>query len=126
MIQVAGARKAIRDNVPYELPFKQGKPEDVARDMWIMGSGLSAPWPLLGAHAAGTVLLLARPRPWLRRPVGVLGAAYVVGILGERATRESFRHPGRKATPRIAFTLALAAAMALLGLARRKHRTSAL
>ncbi|WP_258805128.1 hypothetical protein [Pseudarthrobacter sp. NS4] len=89
-----------------------------------MGSGLSAPWPLLGAHAAGTVLLLARPRPWLRRAVGLLGAAYISGILGERATRESLRHPDRETTPRIASALALPGAMALLGLAGRKRRTA--
>lgn len=81
IVQLAGARKAIRDGIAYELPFKQGKPENVARDMWTMGSGRSAPWPLLGAHAAAIVLLLARPRRWVRRVLGLLGAAYVLGIL---------------------------------------------
>lgn len=124
MLQVAGARKAIRDGIAYELPFRQGKPEEVARDMWTMGSGLSAPWPLLGAQAAGTVLLVARPRPWLARMLGLLGAAYVSGILGERATRESLRHPDMETTPRMASALALPLAMALLGLVGRKRRTA--
>lgn len=125
ILQVAEAHKAIRDGIPYELPFKQGKPENVARDMWTMGSGLSAPWPLLGAHAAAIVLLLARPRPWPRRVLGLLGAAYVSGILGERPTRESLRHPDRETTPRIAAVLALPGAMAVLGLAGRKRRMGA-
>lgn len=124
IVQLAGARMAIRDGIPYELPFRQGKPDNVARDMWTMGSGLSAPWPLLGAHAAAIVLLLARPRRWVRRVLGLLGAAYVSGMLGERATRESLRHPDRQTTPRIAAVLALPGAMALLGLAGRKRRTA--
>lgn len=121
ILQLAGARKAIRDKIPYELPFRQGKPEDVARDMWTMGSGLSAPWPLLGAHAAAIVLLLARPLTWQPRVLGVLGAAYVAGILGERPTRESLRHPDRETTPRVAAVLALPGAMAVLGLAGTHH-----
>ena len=125
IVQLAGARKAIRDGIAYELPFKQGKPENVARDMWTMGSGRSAPWPLLGAHAAAIVLLLARPRRWVRRVLGLLGAAYVLGILGERPARESLRHPDRETTPRLAAVLTLPGALALLGLARRKRRPAA-
>lgn len=125
IVQLAGARKAIRDGIPYELPFKQGKPENVARDMWTMGSERSAPWPLLGAHAAAIVLLLARPRRWVRRVLGLLGAAYVSGILAERPARESLRHPDRETTPRLAAVLALPGALALLGLVRRKRRPAA-
>jgi hypothetical protein len=125
IVQLIGARKAIRGRIAYNLPLMQGKPENVARDMWTMGSGLAAPWPLLAAHAAGAVLLLARPRTWLRRAVGWLGAVYILGILGERVTRESFRHPDSKTTPLTASGIALSVAMALLGLAGRKRRSAA-
>lgn len=125
IVQLAGATKAIRDRIPYDVPVGQGKPENVVRDMWTMGSGLAAPWPLLVGQAAGTVLLLARPRPWLRRAVGWLGAVYIFGILWERVTLESFRHPDRETTPLIASGLALSAAMALLGLPGRQGRTAA-
>ena len=89
--------------------------------MWVAGSGLSAPWPTLAVHVAGTALLIARPRPWVRRAVGLLGAFYIVGISWERITRESFRHPDRGTTPLIASGLALSVPMALLGLGRRRR-----
>ncbi|MEJ1191867.1 hypothetical protein [Pseudarthrobacter sp. CCNWLW207] len=121
ILQLIGARKAIRGGIPYDAPIGRGKPEDVARDMWATGSGLSAPWHTLAAHAAGTALLIARPRPWVRQAVGLLGVLYILGISWERITRESFRHPDRETTPLIASGLALSVAMALLGL-RRKRR----
>lgn len=122
VLQLIGARKAIRDRIPYDTPIGQGKPENVAHDMWTMGSGLAAPWHTLAVHAAGTVLLLARPRPWVRRALGWQGALYILGILWERITRESFRHPDRETTPLLASGLALAVAMAVLGLTGGKRR----
>ena len=83
VFQLIGARKAIREQIPYDVPIGRGKPEDVERDMWNMGSALSAPWPMLAAQAACTVLVLARPRIWVRRAVGCVGALYVFGILWE-------------------------------------------
>lgn len=124
IVQLAGARKALHDRIPYDLPFMQGKPENIGRDMWTIGSRLSAPGPLLAAHAVGTILLLARPRPWQRRALGCLGAVYIPGILLERVTRESFRHPDRETTPLTASALGLSVAMALLGLAGRKRRAA--
>lgn len=103
IVQLVGARKALHNRIPYNLPWMHGKPENVARDMWTMGSGLAAPGLLLVAHAAGIVLVLARPRPWLQRVLGCLGAIYIPGILGERVTWESFRHPERKNAPLIAW-----------------------
>ena len=122
ILQLLGARKAIHDHIAYDIPFGQGKPDDVTRDMWTMGSGLSAPWHTLAVHTAATVLLLARPRPWVRSTIGCMGAVYVLGILWERITRESFRHPDTETTPLIASGLALSVAMAVLGLAGRKRR----
>lgn len=121
ILQLIGARKAIRDGIPYDTPIGRGKPENVARDMWGMGSGLAAPWHTLAVHAAATALLIARPRPWVRRAGGWLGAVYIFGILWERISWESFRHPDRE-TPLIASGLALSVAMALLGLAGGKRR----
>jgi prolipoprotein diacylglyceryltransferase len=77
---------------------------------------------MLAAHAAGTTMLFARPRPWLRRVTGVLGAAYILGILWERVSRESLRHPDTETTPLIAAGLALSAAMARVGLAGLTQR----
>jgi hypothetical protein len=34
ILQLVGARKAIRDGIPYDAPIGRGKPEEVARDMW--------------------------------------------------------------------------------------------
>lgn len=121
IVQLVSALKAIRDRIPYDIPFGQGRPDKVARDMWGMGSGLAAPWHTLAVHAAGVVLLLARPRRWVREGVGWLGALYVLGILWERITMESFRHPNKDTTPLIAAGLALSLAMAVLGLGGRKR-----
>jgi hypothetical protein len=116
IVQLLAARKAIRDRIPYDIPFAHGEPQNVEGDMWTKGSGLAAPWPMLAAHAAVTTLLFARPRPWLRRTAGVVGAAYILGILWERVGRESLRHPDTETTPLVAAGLALSVAMARLGL----------
>jgi prolipoprotein diacylglyceryltransferase len=118
-IQLVQARKAIREGIAYDLPFDKGKPENVARDMWTMGSGISAPWPTLATHAALTGMLLVKPRPWLRRALGVLGVVYVVGYLGERVVRESFRRPNGNLTVFNAIAILLAMVMVVLGLLRR-------
>jgi hypothetical protein len=121
VLQAVAARRAIRERIPYDNPLSRGKPEDVARDMWTSGSGLAAPWPFIAVHAAGTVLLLVKPRPVLRRMVGWLGALYIVGISWERVSRESLRHPDTKTTPLIVAGLVLSTAMAWLGLRGRTH-----
>lgn len=120
VVQLLGARKAIRERIPYDLPFAQGKPENVSRDMWTMGSGLAAPWPTLAEHAAGTVLLFVRPRIWVARVMGGLGIVYVLGYLGERVVRESFRRPNGVTTALSAIAMCLAGAMAVLGFTARR------
>lgn len=121
VVQLLAARKAIRDRIPYDNPFTRGKPEDVAHDMWTAGSGLAGPWPLLGLHAACTVLLLVKPRTSLRRAVGWLGALYILGISWERVSLESLRQPDSKTTPIVVSGLVLSVAMTVLGLGGRKH-----
>ncbi|KRE52953.1 hypothetical protein ASG92_25125 [Arthrobacter sp. Soil736] len=121
LVQVAGARKAIRDQVPYDTPSGHGKPENVARDMWTAGSGLAAPWPVLAAQTIGTLMLFGKPRPWVGRALGWLGCAYIYGHLSERSIRASFRHPDTKTTPLTVLGTVLSIAMALSGLARRER-----
>ena len=123
-VHLVGARNGIRDRVPVELPLLRGEPENVARDMWIIGSGMSAPWPMLAAHAAVTVALVLRERPWLRRAIGGIGLCYVAGYLLERNVRESFRHPNDR-TLFYAIATTLSIAMAAVGLGRHQGKASA-
>lgn len=123
LVHVAGARKAIRDQVPYDTPSGHGEPENVARDMWnpTKGSGMAAPWPVLAAHTIGTLMLFGKPRPWVGRALGWLGCSYIYGYLSERSVRASFRHPDMKTTPLTFLGTVLSIAMALAGLARRER-----
>ncbi len=95
------------------------KPENVARDMWIIGSGMAAPWPMIAAHAVGTAALFQRERPWLRRAIGGIGLSYVAGYLLERNVRESFRHPNDRTLLHAAAT-ALSIGMVVVGLTPRR------
>ena len=117
-VHLQAARIGIRHRVPVELPFLTGDPDTIPRDMWTIGSGMAAPWPLLAAHAAGTTALFATDRPWLRRAMGGLGVWYVVFYLLERNVRESFRRPNER-TPSHASAVGLSAAMAVVGLSGR-------
>lgn len=123
LVHVATARKAVRDQVPYDTPFGRGKPENVARDMWnpTLGSGMAAPWPVLAAQAIGTLMLFGKPRPWVGRALGWMGLSYVYGYLSERSVRASFRHPDMNTTPLTVLGTVLSIAMALSGLARRER-----
>ena len=117
-VHLQAARHCIRHRVPVELPFLTRNPDTVARDMWTMGSGMAAPWPLLALQAAGTTALFVGDRPWLRRGMGGLGAWYVVWYLLERNVREAFRRPNER-TPSHASAVGLSAAMAVVGLTGR-------
>jgi prolipoprotein diacylglyceryltransferase len=118
-VHLQAARHGIRHHVPMELPFAKGDPDTVARDMWTTGSGMAAPWWLLALHGAGTAALFTRDRLWLRRALGGLGIWYVVFYLLERNVRESFRRPNER-TPLHASAVTISAAMAAIGLARRR------
>jgi hypothetical protein len=118
-VHVQAARTGIRHRVPVELPFLTGSPDTVARDMWTIGSGMAAPWPLLALQAAGTTALFAGDRSWVHRAMGGLGAWYVAGYLLERNVRESFRTPNER-TPSHATAVGLSLAMALVGLYGRR------
>ncbi|WP_210481178.1 hypothetical protein [Naasia sp. SYSU D00948] len=116
-VHLTGARRGIRDRIPAELPFLRRKPDDVVKDMWVFGSGMAAPWPMLAAHLAGILSLFGRARPWVPRAVGALGLFYLAGYLLERNVRDSFRRPDDR-TVLHAVAILLAAAMAVLGLTR--------
>jgi hypothetical protein len=114
LMHLMQARRGIRDGISYDLGLVHGEPENVSRDMWTMGSGTAAPWTMLGTHLAATVLAFVRPRPWVRRLLGVLACMYVVGYLGERSFRESYRHPAPGTTVPNTASFGLAVAMALV------------
>lgn len=119
LVHLIGARQAIRDKIPYDLPIAHGEPENVSRDMWTMGSGMAAPWPTLATHAVGTVFAFGKPRRWpliLLRSVGIV---YVVGYLGESGVRESFRRPNEY-TLLNATALTLAVAMVVRAFTLRR------
>ncbi len=119
LVHPIGARQSLRDKIPYDLPFAQGEPENVSRDMWTMGSGMAAPWPTLAAHAAGTVFAFGKPRRWPTRLLAWIGVVYVFGYLGERGVRESFQRPNEY-TVLNGIALALAAAMVVRGFTLRR------
>lgn len=119
LVHVVQARRGIRDGIFYDLGLLRGRADTVSRDMWTMGSGTAAPWPALGIHLGATVLAFARPRPWVRRLLGVLACVYVFGYLAERSFRESYRHPTPQATLGNTASFALAIVMALVAFARR-------
>ncbi len=116
-VHLVQARTAIRYRIPFDLPVGHGRPENIHRDMWFIGSGMAAPWPLLAAQTAGTIALF-RPHPrWLPRAMGWLGVVYVAGYLVERSVRDSFRNPNAHATALNAAATILSAVMAVVGLA---------
>ncbi len=119
IVHLMGARQSLRERIPYDLPMAHGKPEDVSRDMWTMGSGMAAPWPMLAAHAVGTVFAFGKPRRWPTLVLRSIGVVYVLGYLGESGVRESFRRPNEYTLPN-GTALALAIAMVVRGFTLRR------
>jgi hypothetical protein len=117
---VAGHLIALRDGKFFDVALVgwHGRPDRVARDSWLLGTGLSAPVVMLTAQAAATAVLALRPSRRATRVLGVLGAAMSCGYLVE----QEFRHalvPGgwdRQVTPVVVAGFALSASMAVLGL----------
>jgi hypothetical protein len=119
-VALAGLAVSVKRRHPYEFLFLHGRPENVARDAIVgMGTPMSAPALMLAAQAAATVQLA---RGGTGRPelvLGGLGAAMVPGYLGEALVRRRLRRSDVDAleTPLVALGLALAAVMAVVGLA---------
>ena len=114
-----GVRKALRDGTVYDLGFLRGSPATMKRDLWLMGTNLSAPAWMLLAQALATVLLMTRHRSRAAKTLGILGVMMGLGYAAEKSVRQAWRHPNRSITALTVVAELLAVAMAWLGLRRR-------
>ena len=89
---MAGQFVALRDRRSFDIALIgwRGRPERVARDSWLLGTGLSAPVVMLATQAVTTSRLAAGPSRRAARTLGVLGAAMAGGYLGERESVRCF------------------------------------
>jgi len=117
---VAGQLIAVRDGRSFDIALLRwrGKPENVVKDSWLLGTGLSAPISMLATQAVATVRLASAPSPVATRVLGALGAAMTCGYLVEREFRSAFSPSGMDptVTPVAAAGFALSVAMARSGL----------
>jgi len=117
---VAGQLIAVRDQRSFDIALlgRRGEPEDVVRDSWLTGTGLSAPIFMLVTQAVATIRLATAPSPLATRTLGVMGAVMACGYLVEREFRSAFSPGGLEpdVTPVAAAGFALAVAMARSGL----------
>lgn len=115
---VAGMVVALRRKHPYDVFWMHGQPDEIARDILFKGTALSAPVSNLLIHAAMTAVVARRPSRRAEQVLGGLGALLVAGYLGERLVRQRLRPSGwdRLESPLLIMSIALAAAMASLGL----------
>ena len=113
---------AIRRGHTYEFLMLHGDRDRVAREALGMGTALSPPALMLVTQAAATTQLLRTRTASAERVLGVLGAGMVVGYLGEDLVRRRLRPSGWEnlESPLAAVGLALAAAMAVAGLGKRR------
>lgn len=114
----AGLALALRRHRSYAFLFLRGRPETVARDAAVLGTALSAPGPMLAAQAWAVTTLARRDSLAAEKTLGLLGAAMVVGYLGEELVRQRLTRGGFDAveTPVAAAGLGLAAVLAAGGL----------
>jgi hypothetical protein len=117
---VAGHVVAVRDRRSFDIALLRwrGRPERVARDAFIYGTGLSAPVGMLAVQLACVARLAVGPSRTAARTLGVLGAAMAAGYLVEREFRHAMR-PGQMhpvVTPIATIGFGLAVPMAVLGL----------
>lgn len=117
---VAGQLIAVRDRRSFDIAVLnwRGKPENVVKDSWLLGTGLSAPVSMLVTQAVATIRLATAPSPFATRTLGVMGAAMTCGYLIEREFRSAFSPAGMDpaVTPVAAAGFALSLAMARSGL----------
>jgi hypothetical protein len=116
----AGQILALRRGLAFDIAVVgwKGRPDRIAKDSWLLGTGISAPITMLLAQAAATARLAATDSPTSARVLGVLGAAMVGGYLVEREFRAALAPSGwdRATTPVAVAGFALAVPMARLGL----------
>lgn len=117
---VAGQLIAVRERRSFDIALLRwrGKPENVAKDAWLLGTGLSAPVTMLVTQAVATVRLASYPSPFATTTLGALGAAMTCGYLVEREFRSALSPAGLDpvVTPVAAAGFALSVAMARWGL----------
>ena len=97
--------------------FLHGAPEHVGRDALWSGTAYSAPAFMLAAQLEAIRRLAAGPDDGARRLLGMSGALMTPGYLGEKFVRAHLRPGGWDPveTPLAVVSIALAAAMAVLG-----------
>ncbi len=121
-LNLAGVRVALADRVPYDVRLLHGTPSSVTRDVWLVGTGISAPVTLLAVHTALTAMHLARPTRESAQALAALGAFYAAGYAAERGFLAELRHPRLRTGIPLLGGFALSLAMAALGLkAARGH-----
>ena len=118
-LALLGLRKALRDRTPAEVGFMRGSPETMKRDIWFMGTNLSAPVWMLILQALATLLLMTRHRFGAAKTLGILGAMNSLGFPAEKSVRQAWRHPNRSITALTVVDEVLAVSMAWLGLRRQ-------
>jgi hypothetical protein len=120
--QLAGLAVALHRKRYFDVGFMKGSAEHIRRDALWNGTAYSAPVTMLSAQLWAVRRLAAGPDDVSRRVLGALGALNVAGYLSERFLRQHLRPRGFDPveTPVIVASLALAAAMAVLG-----HRAQA-
>jgi hypothetical protein len=115
----AGHVIAIRDRRSFDIALVgwRGRPERVARDALVYGTGLSEPAWMLATQLVCVARLAAAPSRPAARTLGLLGAANVVGYLVEREFRRAVRPEGLDPvlTPIAAAGFGLAVPMTVLG-----------
>ena len=124
--QLLGMLVAVRRGLPYDVRVvgMRGNADDIGRDLWDKGTALSAPVTMLGTQAVAIAVVATNPNASVGRVaakvLGGLGTLNIGGYLGERVVRERLRPSGwnHVETPVAVISLALATAMAALGLRR--------
>jgi hypothetical protein len=117
---VAGQLVAVRDRRSFDIALIgwRGRPNRVAHDTWLLGTGLSAPVTILATQAVATARLSRGPSRGAARTLGVLGVMMSAGYLVEAEVRRALSPAGRdrEVTPIVLTGLTLAGAMGVLGL----------
>lgn len=115
---VAGHLVAVRRHLPYDIALVRwsGRRDRVTRDSWLLGTGVSAPVPMLTAQAFATARLARGHSEAATATLGALGALMVAGYLIERETRAALtpRTWDPVTTPIAASGLGLAVVMTYL------------
>ena len=119
----AGQILALRRGLAFDIALLgwKGRPDRIATDSWLLGTGLSAPVVMLTAQATATVHFAATGSRTSARVLGLLGAAMTAGYLVEQQFRTALTRArwDRAVTPVAVAGFALAVALARLGLGNR-------